>query len=256
MKQGCRRHFRFLWLQPHHRVTSGPGYLPGSANKNVVRARIFKLLRSPRIDSEESIPPAFVAWRAGTTTLFLYSVPNPHRLFRNSSTDLDFQSHFRRPGAVRQCTIAQTSLSLPVLRYPPPADTCISWDFFVTSGSKAFSDWKHGWTCSDMSSLLQVPDLQRLKARVELLGYVFVTSGSQAFSACWHGWTCSDIGTYLLRHFRFPGIQRLQARVDLLGYVFVTSGSQAFSAYRHSWTCLTSLLLLQAFSTWRHSWTC
>jgi hypothetical protein len=34
-------------------------------------ARIFKLLRSPRIDSEEPIPPGCVAWRPGTTTLFL-----------------------------------------------------------------------------------------------------------------------------------------------------------------------------------------
>ncbi len=32
---------------------------------------IFKLLRSPGIDSKESIPPASVAWQAGTTTLFL-----------------------------------------------------------------------------------------------------------------------------------------------------------------------------------------
>ncbi len=36
-----------------------------------VRARIFKLLRAPRIDSKEPIPPDCVAWRAGTTTLFL-----------------------------------------------------------------------------------------------------------------------------------------------------------------------------------------
>ncbi len=28
------------------------------------RARIYKRLRSPGIDSEESIPPAYVAWRA------------------------------------------------------------------------------------------------------------------------------------------------------------------------------------------------
>ncbi len=35
------------------------------------RARIFKLLRRPRIDSKEPIPPAYIAWRAGTTTLFL-----------------------------------------------------------------------------------------------------------------------------------------------------------------------------------------
>ncbi len=32
------------------------------------RARIFKLLRSAGIDSTESIPPAYVAWRAGTST--------------------------------------------------------------------------------------------------------------------------------------------------------------------------------------------
>jgi hypothetical protein len=37
------------------------------------RARIYKLLRSQGIDSKESILPAYVAWRAGTTTLFLLS---------------------------------------------------------------------------------------------------------------------------------------------------------------------------------------
>jgi hypothetical protein len=36
------------------------------------RARIFKLLRSPRVDSfKEPIRPGCVAWRAGTKTLFL-----------------------------------------------------------------------------------------------------------------------------------------------------------------------------------------
>ncbi len=35
-------------------------------------ARIFKRLRSPEIESKESIPPTYViAWRAGTITLFL-----------------------------------------------------------------------------------------------------------------------------------------------------------------------------------------
>ncbi len=48
-------------------------------------ARIFKLLRRSRIDSKKPIPPGCVAWRAGTTTLF-YSVPSPHRLFKNTST--------------------------------------------------------------------------------------------------------------------------------------------------------------------------
>ncbi len=36
-----------------------------------IRARIFKLLRIPRIDYKEPIPPGCVAWRAGTTTQFL-----------------------------------------------------------------------------------------------------------------------------------------------------------------------------------------
>jgi hypothetical protein len=33
---------------------------------NVALARICKRLRSPGIDSEESIPPTYVTWRAGT----------------------------------------------------------------------------------------------------------------------------------------------------------------------------------------------
>jgi hypothetical protein len=41
---------------------------------------------SPGIDSKESNPPAYVAWRAGTTP-YSYSVPSPHRLFKNSSSD-------------------------------------------------------------------------------------------------------------------------------------------------------------------------
>ncbi len=35
--------------------------------EGVIRARIFKLIRSPRIDSKEPVPPGCVAWRAGTT---------------------------------------------------------------------------------------------------------------------------------------------------------------------------------------------
>jgi hypothetical protein len=36
-----------------------------------VRDGFLKLLRSQVIESKEAIPPAYVAWRAGTTTLFL-----------------------------------------------------------------------------------------------------------------------------------------------------------------------------------------
>ncbi len=43
----------------------------------VACASILKLLRSPGIHSKKSIPPANVAWRAGTTTLFLLGSPPP-----------------------------------------------------------------------------------------------------------------------------------------------------------------------------------
>jgi hypothetical protein len=45
------------------------------------RDSIIKLLRSPVIDSKESIPPVYVGWRAGTTILFLFGSYSPQRLF-------------------------------------------------------------------------------------------------------------------------------------------------------------------------------
>jgi hypothetical protein len=36
-------------------------------HKNMSRARICKCLKRPEIDSQDSIPPAYVAWRAGTS---------------------------------------------------------------------------------------------------------------------------------------------------------------------------------------------
>ncbi len=51
--------------------------------ESVLRARIFNFLGSPRMGSKESIPPAYLAWRAGTTTLFLLCSYIRHRLFIN-----------------------------------------------------------------------------------------------------------------------------------------------------------------------------
>ncbi len=60
-----------LWRSPgiDSKKTISPAY--------VARARSFKLLRSPGIDSKETIPPGFVAWWAGTTTLFLLGSNSP-----------------------------------------------------------------------------------------------------------------------------------------------------------------------------------
>ncbi len=75
-KDSCRKERRQGW-----------GALISVQHTENNRARIFKLLRSRRIDSKESIPPSYVALQAGTTTLFLLGSSIPHRLFKNSSTD-------------------------------------------------------------------------------------------------------------------------------------------------------------------------
>jgi hypothetical protein len=51
----------------------------GKSRRRNICARIFKLLRSPGIDSKESVPPTYVAWLASTTP-YSCSVPRPHRL--------------------------------------------------------------------------------------------------------------------------------------------------------------------------------
>jgi hypothetical protein len=43
----------------------------------VIWAGIFKPLWSPGIDAKASIPPAYVAWRASTITLFLLGAYPP-----------------------------------------------------------------------------------------------------------------------------------------------------------------------------------
>jgi hypothetical protein len=52
-----------------HGVFMGPY---AGVDYNLTWARTFKCLWGPGIDSKERIPSAYVAWRAGTITLFLF----------------------------------------------------------------------------------------------------------------------------------------------------------------------------------------
>jgi hypothetical protein len=52
-------------------------------------ARILNLFRSPRFDSVEPIPPGCVAWRAGTTTLFLLGSYPPIDCLKIPAQELD-----------------------------------------------------------------------------------------------------------------------------------------------------------------------
>ncbi len=56
------------------------------------RARICKRLRSPGIDSEESITPAYVAWRAGTTNRDVVPARQAGNRFLGSLKDLQIQT--------------------------------------------------------------------------------------------------------------------------------------------------------------------
>jgi hypothetical protein len=59
------------------------------------RARICKRLRSPGIDSEESIPPAYVAWRANTTNMVVVPARQAGNRFLGSLKGLQIRAHYR-----------------------------------------------------------------------------------------------------------------------------------------------------------------
>jgi hypothetical protein len=62
------------------------------------RARICKRLRRPGIDSEDSIPPDYVAWRAGTTKRVVVPARQAGNRFLGSLKDLQI----RAQGSVSQ----------------------------------------------------------------------------------------------------------------------------------------------------------
>ncbi len=68
-------------LLTQHKVCVIPGWLGLSGNLDKCLARICKRLWSPGIDSEESIPPACVAWRAGTTNRAVVPAPQDGNRF-------------------------------------------------------------------------------------------------------------------------------------------------------------------------------
>jgi hypothetical protein len=57
-------HYLFIWLVEGERIGGNNNPLSYPHNS---RARICKRLSRPGIDSDGSIPPAYVAWRASTT---------------------------------------------------------------------------------------------------------------------------------------------------------------------------------------------
>jgi hypothetical protein len=62
------------------------------------RARICKQLWSPGIDSEESISPAYVAWRASTTNRVAYTCPGNR--FLGSLKGLQIRAQATQPGRI------------------------------------------------------------------------------------------------------------------------------------------------------------
>ncbi len=58
------------------------------------RVRICKRLRSPGIDSEESIPPAYLFWRAGTTNKIVVQARQAGNRFLGSLQGLQIRAQY------------------------------------------------------------------------------------------------------------------------------------------------------------------
>jgi hypothetical protein len=76
------------WAATLNRLAESiPGLL--KSLKCSTRARIYKRLRSPGIDSKVSIPPAYIACRACTITLFIIYYPPGYISWRNRFLEMD-----------------------------------------------------------------------------------------------------------------------------------------------------------------------
>jgi hypothetical protein len=62
------------------------------ANRILSRARVCKRLRRPGIDSEDSIPPAYVEWRAGTTNRVIIPTRQARNRFLGSLKGLQIRA--------------------------------------------------------------------------------------------------------------------------------------------------------------------
>jgi hypothetical protein len=75
------------------RVETGLSYRPS-------RARICKRLRRPGIDSEDSIPPAYEAWRAGTTNRVVVPARHAGNRFQGSLKGLQIRAQATLAGGI------------------------------------------------------------------------------------------------------------------------------------------------------------
>jgi hypothetical protein len=87
---------------------------------------------SPEIDSKESIPPAYVAG-GPVREPYSYLVPGPHRLLKNSSTELIFLGKVYNCDGIKECRNnpqkkhwKETTLMVD-LAPPPPLSWQLAW---------------------------------------------------------------------------------------------------------------------------------
>ncbi len=108
-----------------------------STRWTMARPRILKLLRSPRIDFMEQIPPDCVAWRASTTTLFLLGSYLPQIVSKfqhwTSSWPLIFNPDFAWCGSR---SMTPTASVVGVMAMELQVEACMWWRSF--KGSNIF----------------------------------------------------------------------------------------------------------------------
>jgi hypothetical protein len=93
------------WLMGHVGVGAnicgiGNSTAPARQHKNWSRARISKRLWSPGIDSDGPIPPAYVAWRAGTSNRVVVQACHAGNRFQGSLKGLQIRAQSAEAGGV------------------------------------------------------------------------------------------------------------------------------------------------------------
>jgi hypothetical protein len=96
------------------------------------RARICKRWRSPGIDSRESIPTAYVAWRAGTSNRVVVPARQAWNRF------LGFLKGLQTPAQSLQHITAHSAAKVPTSLAPPPPPPNTKIPLFTGTYDKTF----------------------------------------------------------------------------------------------------------------------
>ncbi len=105
------------------------------------RARICKRLRSPGINFQESIPPAFVSWRSGTTNRVVVLARHVENRFLSSLKGLQIRAQLRM--GELYCRNSKAVHSVHEFHQPLEKAECYL-QFFISGFDCFYKHWGQG----------------------------------------------------------------------------------------------------------------